>query len=148
MVCAIPVLLIFGFGAHQLLAAVFKPNQLKATSSLLILGIAFTVLAATYLAIQYMLALKRTWFLLAIGAVAVTEPVLLLNASRKPADFAAVVLAVQVIGALLAFGLALLRDRASPTPGGDPQVGLAGAVAANGSAPRSEVLSDTLSRST
>ena len=53
--------------------------------SLLVLGLAFTVLAATYLAIQYMLALKRTWFLLPIGVVAVAEPILLLKASRKPA---------------------------------------------------------------
>ncbi len=73
------------------------------------LGAAFTVLAATYLAIQYMLALKRTWFLIALGAVAVAEPILLLQASRKPAGFAAVVLAVQAVGALLAFALALRR---------------------------------------
>ncbi len=78
------------------------------------LGLAFTVLACTYLAIQYMLALKRTWFLIALGAVAVAEPLLLLQASRKPSGFAAVVLAVQAVGALLAFALALRRDRPHP----------------------------------
>jgi uncharacterized membrane protein len=77
-----------------------------------VLGAAFTVLSATYLAIQYMLALKRTRFLVVIGAVALAEPVLLLQASRKPANFAAVVLAVQAVGALLAFALALRRDSA------------------------------------
>jgi O-antigen/teichoic acid export membrane protein len=116
MVCAVPVLLIFAFGAHPLLAAVFKPRFLKATDSLLILGIAFTVLAATYLAIQYMLALKRTWFLVAIGLVAIAEPVLLLQGPRRPAGFAAVVLAVQVVGAVVAFTLALRRDKARPEP--------------------------------
>jgi len=113
-VCAVPVLLIFAFGAHPLLKLAFGKNRLLAQSSLLVLGVAFTVLAATYLAVQYMLALKRTWFLVAVGAVAVAEPVLLLQASRKPAGFAAVVLAVQAVGALLAFALALRRDSAPP----------------------------------
>jgi O-antigen/teichoic acid export membrane protein len=116
VVCAIPVLLIFGFGATPLLRIVFGRKRLLAADSLLILGIAFTVLAATYLAIQYMLALKRTSFLLVIGLVAIAEPVLLLQASRKPAGFAAVVLVVQAVGALLAFALALRRDKAPPAP--------------------------------
>jgi O-antigen/teichoic acid export membrane protein len=148
-VCAVPVLLIFAFGAHQLLAAVFKPTQLKATDALLPLGVAFTVLAATYLAIQYMLALKRTWFLIVIGAVAIAEPVLLLNASRKPASFATVVLAVQAVGALLAFAFALRRDRrifpppAPRTTEPHTEAELA-AGAVNGSGASREVLSNPL----
>src|SRR5437764_1292046 len=98
LVCAIPVLVIFGVAAKPLLRIAFGPHRLEASNSLLVLGIAFTVLAATYLAIQYMLALKRTWFLPFIGAVAVAEPVLLLQASHKPQGFAAVVLAVQALG--------------------------------------------------
>jgi O-antigen/teichoic acid export membrane protein len=120
-VCAIPVLLIFAFGARPLLRIAFGPHRLEASDSLLLLGIAFTVLAATYLAIQYMLALKRTWFLLVIGAVAVAEPVLLLQASRKPAGFATVVLAVQAVGAVLAFTLALRRDSAPPATAVSPE---------------------------
>jgi O-antigen/teichoic acid export membrane protein len=110
-VCAVPVLLIFAVAAKPLLRIAFGSNRTLASSSLLVLGVAFTVLACTYLAIQYMLALKRTWFLLAIGAVAVAEPILLLNASRNPAAFAGVVLAVQAVGAVLAFGLALRNPR-------------------------------------
>jgi O-antigen/teichoic acid export membrane protein len=116
LVCAVPVLLIFGFGARPLLRAAFGANRLEAADSLLILGVAFTILAATYLAIQYMLALKRTWFLLGVGAVAVAEPILLLQASRKPAGFAIVVLAVQAVGAVVAFGMALRREKAPPHP--------------------------------
>jgi O-antigen/teichoic acid export membrane protein len=112
-VCAAPCLLIFAVAAHPLLTIAFGAKRATASDSLFVLGCAFTVLAATYLAVQYMLALKRTWFLIVIGAVAVAEPVLLLQASRKPAGFAAVVLAVQAIGALLAFALAL-------RPGGPP----------------------------
>ena len=114
LVCAVPVLLIFAFGARPLLRIGFGPHRLAATDSLLVLGLAFTVLACTYLAIQYMLALKRTRFLIVLAAVAIAEPVLLLQASRKPTGFAAVVLAVQAVGALLAFALALRRDRPHP----------------------------------
>ncbi len=110
-VCAIPCLAIFAVAAHPLLAAVFGSQRAVASASLLPLGAAFTVLAATYLAVQYMLALKRTWFLLAIGLVAAIEPVLLLEASHRPAAFAAVVLGVQGLGALLAFTIALWPAR-------------------------------------
>jgi O-antigen/teichoic acid export membrane protein len=122
LVCAVPCLLIFAVAAKPLLRIAFGPHRLEASNSLLVLGVAFTALAATYLAIQYMLALKRTWFLVLIGAVAVAEPVLLLHASRRPADFAAVVLAVQAVGALLAFGLALRRDSAPPATAVSPEL--------------------------
>jgi O-antigen/teichoic acid export membrane protein len=121
LVCAVPCLLIFAVVPHQLLTAAFGAKRATASSSLLVLGAAFTVLAATYLAIQYMLALKRTRFLLLVGAVAIAEPILLLNASREPTGFAAVVLGIQALGALLAFGLALRPDRhpGAPPSGGD-----------------------------
>ena len=122
LVCAVPVLLIFAVAAHPLLSIVFGHRKATASDSLLVLALAFTVLACTYLAIQYMLGLRRMWFLLVIGAVAAAEPVLLLQAPRHPAGFAAVVLAVQAAGALLAFALALRRDRSTP-PGTAPPVG-------------------------
>jgi O-antigen/teichoic acid export membrane protein len=114
-VCAVPCLLIFALAAHPLLTIVFGARRATASASLLPLGAAFTVLAATYLAVQYMLALRQTAFLVALGAVAVVEPILLLHASRHPAGFAAVVLAVQAVGALLAFALAL-RTGAGSAP--------------------------------
>ncbi len=118
-VCAVPVLLIFAVGSHPLIKAAFGASKTTAASSLIVLGLAFTVLACTYLAIQYMLALRHTWFLLALAAVAVAEPILLLNASHQPRSFAAVVLAIQAVGALVAFGCALGFDRspAAPPPG-------------------------------
>jgi O-antigen/teichoic acid export membrane protein len=109
LLCALPCMLIYAFAAHPLLAAVFGKNKAIASSSLLPLGAAFTGLAATYLAVQYMLALKRVWFLPAIGLVAALEPLLLLHASRHPAAFATVVLLVQLIGAAVAFAVALGR---------------------------------------
>jgi O-antigen/teichoic acid export membrane protein len=120
-ICAVPCLLIYAFAAHPLLEIVFGRKKAIASGSLLPLGAAFTVLAATYLAVQYLLALKRTAFLAVIGLVAIVEPVLLLQASRKPAAFAAVVLAIQAAGALLAYVMALRPDRAKLTPSGSGQ---------------------------
>jgi O-antigen/teichoic acid export membrane protein len=131
-VVAVPCLLIFAAVPHLLLELAFGKGRATASDSLFILGLAFTVLAATYLAIQYMLALKQFWFLVVLAAVAVAEPVFLLNASQKPAGFAAVVLGIQAAGALLAFGIAHRRrgpppDRAGGLP---PDAGEAEAEAA------------------
>lgn len=121
-VCAIPCLAIFAVAAHPLLAIAFSAKRAHASSSLLPLGAAFTVLAATYLAVQYMLALKRTWFLVAIGAVAAAEPVFLLGAPRHPPGFAGVVLAVQAVGALVALALALAsHPKRSPATAVNPE---------------------------
>jgi hypothetical protein len=71
--------------------------------------------------------------------------VLLLNASRRPANFAAVVLAVQAVGALIAFGLAW-RRHGGPPPGGAPNVPQTSAAAGNGSSAGREELRDALGR--
>jgi O-antigen/teichoic acid export membrane protein len=121
LVCAVPVLLIFAVAAHPLIQLAFTAKKATAYRALLPLGAAFTVLAATYLAIQYMLALKRTWFLIPIGLVAIAEPILLLHASRNPTGFAAVVLAIQAAGAVVAWGLALRPDKTPPPQQPEPE---------------------------
>jgi O-antigen/teichoic acid export membrane protein len=113
LVCALPVLAIFAFGGDQLLEAAFGADRLQAVDALLPLGVAFTLLALTYLAIQYLLALRRTAFLLPLGVIALAEPVLLVTAAPdNPDGFAAVVLAVQALAAAIALALAFAR----PTP--------------------------------
>lgn len=110
LVCAVPVLAIFAFGGRQLLRAAFGADRLLALDALLPLGVAFTLLALTYLAIQYLLALRRTGFLLPLGAIALAEPVVLLTAApSNPDGFAAVVLAFQALAAVVALGLAFAR---------------------------------------
>lgn len=110
LVCALPVLAIFTFGGRQLIKAAFGADRLLAIDALLPLGVAFTLLALTYLAIQYLLALRRTAFLAPLGAIALAEPVLLLTAAPSTPDgFAAVVLAVQAVAAVVALGLAFTR---------------------------------------
>jgi O-antigen/teichoic acid export membrane protein len=113
-VCAVPVLLIYAFASHPLIKAAFGASKTQASGSLLVLGLAFSALACTYLAIQYLLAQHRMWFLAPLAVVAIAEPILLLNAPSKPTGFAAVVLGVQVVGAIVAFAFALSPDRRSP----------------------------------
>ena len=132
-VCAVPCLLIFAAVPELLLRVAFGPKRTSAADSLLPLGAAFTVLAATYLAVQYMMALRRTSFLPVLGAVAVIEPILLLQAPHNPAGFAAVVLGVQVLAAVLAFALALRRDAPATVPA--PELALAGSSPAPKVAP-------------
>ncbi len=114
LLCALPVLAIFAFGGRLLLKAAFGADRLLAVDALLPLGVAFTLLALTYLAIQYLLALRRTSFLLPLGAIAVSEPILLLTvAPSNPDGFALVVLCVQALAAAVALALAFARGAPS-----------------------------------
>ncbi len=112
LVCALPVLAIFAFGGRLLLELAFGPDRLLAVDALLPLGVAFTLLALTYLAIQYLLALRRTAFLLPLGAIALAEPALLLTvAPDTPDGFSAIVLATQAVATVVALALAFARGR-------------------------------------
>lgn len=75
---------------------------------LLLLGVAFALLSATYLAVQFQLGLHRRAFLAALGAAAVAEPVLLLGA-HGIRSFASTVLAVQAAAALALLVLSVRR---------------------------------------
>jgi O-antigen/teichoic acid export membrane protein len=125
-VCAVPVLLLFAFASHLLIRVGFGTDHAGASGSLLVLGLAFTALAATYIAVQYLLALHHTWFLAPLALVAIAEPILLLHASRRPTGFATVVLGVQIAGAVVAYGCALRVDRGGT---GSPRTGPSGAPA-------------------
>jgi O-antigen/teichoic acid export membrane protein len=118
LVCAVPVLLIFSAVPRLLLRLAFGADRLLAVDALLPLGIAFTLLAVTYLAIQYLLALRRTRFLIPLGIVALAEPVLLLAAAPKDPDgFSIVLLAIQAVAVAVALAIAFKRPRdLSPAP--------------------------------
>jgi O-antigen/teichoic acid export membrane protein len=115
--CALPCLLIFAVGAHPLLSIVFGKRRAIASPSLLPLGAAFTMLACTYLAVQYMLALRKIWFLIGIGVLALVEPFLLAAAPQRPAAFASVVLGIQAVGAVVAYAIALRIPPPQEPPG-------------------------------
>jgi O-antigen/teichoic acid export membrane protein len=134
VVLAIPALLIFAAVPRLLLRAAFGEDRLLAVDALLPLGIAFTLLALTYLAIQYLLALHRTRFLIPMGLIALSEPVLLLALSPEdPTGFAMLVLAIQTVACgaalLLAFRRPATAVASAPARSARPQ------PAADGSTP-------------
>ncbi len=134
-VCAVPCLLIFAAVPHLLLSVAFGSKRATASDSLLVLGAAFTVLAATYLAIQYMLALRRTLFLVPLGVLALAEPFILVAGPNKPAGFAATVLVVQAVGAAVAFIIALRLGQPPAVASDQTAAALPAQSAATGEAP-------------
>jgi hypothetical protein len=82
---------------------------------LLTLGCAYALLAASYLAVQFLLGVAGRTFALVLAAIAVAEPLLLLAADSLR-DFATVVLGVQAAGAVVLLGFGLARRPLAAAP--------------------------------
>ena len=93
-----------------MLRLAFGEETVPAADALLVLGLAMTLLAAGYLCVQYMLALREVRFLFALGVAAVAEVVILAGAGFSSlVGFATVVLALQALAALAVLALGLAR---------------------------------------
>jgi O-antigen/teichoic acid export membrane protein len=111
---AAPALAIMIAAPELLLRLGFGEEYTAAADALPLLGLAMTTLALTYLAVNFLLAVGATAFLVPLGIVALAEPVLLAAGSFDSlASFAAVVLAVQVVAAVAVLVPSLRR---SPVP--------------------------------
>jgi O-antigen/teichoic acid export membrane protein len=107
---AVPMLMIYAVAPELVLRLAFGPETTRAADALGVLGIAMTLLAAAYLCVQYMLALREVRFLFALGVAAVAEIALLSGAGLSSiTGFAAVVLALQALAALAVLALGLAR---------------------------------------
>jgi O-antigen/teichoic acid export membrane protein len=95
----VPLLIAFAAAPNLVLSIAFGEDLTEADGSLFVLALAFTLLAGAYLAVQYMLALRRVVFLPALAVVAVLEPILLSAASDSISSVAVVVLALQCVAA-------------------------------------------------
>jgi O-antigen/teichoic acid export membrane protein len=105
---AVPMLLVYAVAGDQLLDVVFKLTA--AAGALPWLGLAFTFLACSYLAIQYLLALHHWTFLWPLGVAAIVQPVLLSTVDGGPTALARALCIVQAV--LAAFVVtAALRTR-------------------------------------
>jgi len=112
-VVAAPALAIFALFPKLLLTLAFGSKLTQASSALIVLGLAMTLLAVAYLTVQYMLALGRTSFLWVLAVVAVIEPFLLTAGTFTLVSYAAVVLAAQCAAAI---GVLVLGLRARVRP--------------------------------
>jgi glycosyltransferase involved in cell wall biosynthesis/O-antigen/teichoic acid export membrane protein len=107
---ALPMLLAYGVAPQLVLRLAFGEETVAASGALFTLGVAMTLLAAGYLCVQYMLALRRVTFLYALAAVAGAEIALLSGAGLSTIEgFAVVVLGLQAAAALSVLALGLAR---------------------------------------
>jgi O-antigen/teichoic acid export membrane protein len=94
--CAIPMVLIYAVAAEPLLGAVFGDDLTDASEALPWLGLAMTLLACSYLSVQYLLAIGRAHFLWALAAALVAEVALLAAVGANLTQVALALCAVQV----------------------------------------------------
>ncbi len=108
VVCA-PALLIFFAVPTFLLRIAFGEKLTQAHAALPLLGVAMTLLAVSYLMVQYLLALGRTSFIWVLGVVAVAEPFVLSSGRPALQGYAALVSALQAV-ALVGVAALIARD--------------------------------------
>ncbi|MEA2143823.1 MAG: hypothetical protein QOI64_2253 [Solirubrobacteraceae bacterium] len=131
---AVPMLIVYAVAGKTVLDIVFKLTD--ASGALAWLGLAFTFLACSYLAIQYLLALHHWTFLWPLGAAAIVQPVLLSAIDGGPTALARALCAVQVVLAVFVLTMALRTrelppgvrldvEPVEPAPGAEPSTALA-----------------------
>ena len=119
LLIGLPALLVYAVAGEKLLDIVFKLPD--AAGALPWLGLAFTFLACTYLAIQYLLALHHWRFLWPLGVAAIVQPVLLASIDGGTTDIARALCAVQAVLALFVVTDALRTRSLPPGEEFDPQ---------------------------
>jgi O-antigen/teichoic acid export membrane protein len=92
---AVPMLLVFAVAAGPLLSIVFDVHG--SAEALPWLGLAMSLLALSYLATQFQLALHRARFIAVLVAAAVAQPLLLLAIGDHLATLAVGLLAIQAV---------------------------------------------------
>jgi O-antigen/teichoic acid export membrane protein len=119
LAAAVPMTIVYFGAGHLLLEKVFGAKLTAADSALPILGLAMTALALTYLATQYLLALRRSAFIVFLGVAAVLDPILLSLVDARLTSIAVVLLALQAVLAVVVTVVALraqaLREFATET---------------------------------
>lgn len=110
LLAALPALAIFAVFPHLLLKTALGPKFESGGDVILLLGIAFSFLAALYLVVQYLLALRHWRFLLPLAGLALLEPVVLLLPAASRSGLALGVLGIQAAAAALG-AVAVLRAR-------------------------------------
>ena len=118
-VVAVPTMLLYALVPDLLLRIAFGGRFGEASDALVVLGAAYTLLAVSYLAVQYLLALHRSGFIAVLVLGVVAEVVLLTAADGTSLEhFAGLVLVVQAVVAAIVLALAVLarprRPRTEP----------------------------------
>lgn len=111
---ALPALAIFAVAGELVLRIAFGADTVEAAHALVLLGVGMTLLAVSYLTVQFMIALGERRFLIVLGVVSAGEIAVLAAGDFSLTGFAAVVAVAQAVAALPLLALAL-RRRTSAT---------------------------------
>lgn len=104
---AAPILALYAGLPHPFLQAVFGSDLALASGALPLLALAMVLLAASYLAVQYLIAMQRWRFIWALAIGAVLEPLLLSGIGSRPTTVALGLAGVQLLVAAGAIRLGL-----------------------------------------
>jgi O-antigen/teichoic acid export membrane protein len=104
---ATPMVLVYAVAGQPLLAAVFGSDLDGGADALPLLGLAMSLLACGYLAVQFLLALMKSAFVLLLAVAVAAEVGLLIAFGTGLVDVAWVLVAVQAVLTPTLLGLAL-----------------------------------------
>ena len=112
----IPMVLVYAVAGRPLLEAVFGEDLTLASDALPFLGVAMVFLACSYLAVQYLLALGHSRFIVLLAVALAVEVGSLVAIGADLTGVALAMLAIQAAcaGALLALALRSAASRAAP----------------------------------
>jgi O-antigen/teichoic acid export membrane protein len=113
----VPMVLIFAVGAEPLLKIVFGEDLTEAAGALPWLGLAMTLLACSYLSVQYLLALGRASFIWVLGCAVALEVALLAGIGANLERVAVALFALQLVCAAVVLTLSFRTRVPSAWPG-------------------------------
>jgi O-antigen/teichoic acid export membrane protein len=103
---ALPALAAYAVVPRLVLGTAFGSEYESGDEILLVLGVAYALLALTYLSVQFLLGMGRRGPVWGLAVVAAAEPVIVLGTDRL-SSFALAVLGIQAAAAAVAVGAAL-----------------------------------------
>jgi O-antigen/teichoic acid export membrane protein len=111
---AVPMVLVYSVAGEPLLRVVFGEDLTDASDALPFLGLAMSLLACSYLSVQYLLAMGKANFLFVLAAGVIAEVGLLLTIGDDLTAIAIALLGIQAVCATTILTLALRQK----TPAG------------------------------
>ena len=119
---AIPMVAVYAVAAEPLLRAVFGGKAPLAAGALPWLGLAMSLLACSYLSVQFLFARHHWRFVWFLAAAAIAEPVALLVGGDNLSSVAAIIVVANALLVVVMLGSAFASDRGQPPtafPGDD-----------------------------
>jgi O-antigen/teichoic acid export membrane protein len=104
---AVPMVLIFSVAGEPLLRIVFGADLTDASDALPFLGLAMSLLACSYLSVQYLLAMGRASFLFVLAGGVIAEVALLLTIGDDLTAIALALFAIQAVCAAIILTMAM-----------------------------------------